>query len=156
MIPFCKPVIFLKPGAYIGFETLFQDKNDFIYIKSLNDSLYVLKPTNKGKDFDLFKSLHLMPDVNYYFNENNDSLIYIATNYGLYHINSNNFHIEKETCDNKLTFLDIRSVFKEDNKLWIFGEKGLYLFNEKSRGGKNITVEDGLPSNEFSFTAAYY
>ena len=92
-----------------------------------------------------------MPDVNYYFSEKNDSIIYIATNYGLYRINNNNFHLEKETCDNKLPFIDIRSVFKKDNKLWIFGEKGLYVFDEKNRQGRTYTVEDGLPSNEFSF-----
>jgi signal transduction histidine kinase/ligand-binding sensor domain-containing protein len=154
--PVVKPVTFLKPGSYIGFETLFQDKSNFIYIKSINDSLYILKPTDNGKNFDLFKSVHLMPDVNYYFNEKNDSLIYIATNYGLYHINNNNFHIEKESCDNKLSFLDIRSIFKKDNKLWIFGEKGLYLFDEKSRQGRTYTVEDGLPSNEFSFSSLVF
>ncbi len=151
--PVVKPIHFLQPGAYIGFETLFQDKNGFIYLKSINDSLYILKPVDKGKDFTLFKSLHLMPDVNSYFNEKNDSIIYIATNFGLYQINNNNFRLEKETCDNKLPFRDIRSVFKKDNRLWVFGEKGLYVFDEKSRDGRTYTVEDGLASNEFSFSS---
>jgi signal transduction histidine kinase/ligand-binding sensor domain-containing protein len=154
--PVVKPITFLPPGAYIGFETLFQDKNNFIYIKSINDSLFILKPVDNGKKFALLKSLHLMPDVNYYFSKKNDSLIYIATNYGLYHINNNNFHLEKETCDNKLSFIDIRSVFKKDNNLWIFGEKGLYLFDEKSRQGRTYTIEDGLPSNEFSFSSLVF
>jgi signal transduction histidine kinase/ligand-binding sensor domain-containing protein len=150
--PVVKPISFLRPGSYLGFEALFQDKNNFIYIKSINDSLYILKPVDSGKSFKLFKSVHLMPDVNYFFSEKNDSLIYIATNFGLYHINNNNFSLEKESCDNKLSFIDIRSVFKKDNKLWVFGEKGLYLFDEKSRQGRTYTVEDGLPSNEFSFS----
>ena len=154
--PVVKPISFLKAGAYTGFETLFQDKRNFIYIKSLNDSLYILKPTSDGKNFELFRSIHLMPDVNYYFNEKNDSLIYIATNYGLYYINNNNFHLEKETCDNKLSLSDIRSVFKKDDKLWIFGEKGLYVFDKKNRQGRTYTVEDGLPSNEFSFSPVVF
>ena len=154
--PVVKPISFLKPGAYIGFETLYQDKRNLIYIKSLNDSLYILKPTSDGKNFELFRSIHLMPDVNYYFNEKNDSLIYIATNYGLYYINNSNFHLEKETCDNRLSLSDIRSVFKKDDKLWIFGEKGLYVFDEKNRQGRTYTVEDGLPSNEFSFSPVVF
>jgi signal transduction histidine kinase len=154
--PVVKPINFLQPGAYIGFETLFQDKNSLIYIKSINDSLYILKPIDHGKDFVLFKSLHLMPDVNSYFSEKDDSIIYIATNFGLYRINNNNFHLAKETCDDKLPLRDIRSVFKKDNKLWIFGEKGLYVFDEKSRQGRTYTVEDGLPSNEFSFSSLVF
>ncbi len=151
-----KPVSFLHPGSYTAFGPLFQDGKDFIYIKSLNDSLYILKPNDNGKQPELFKSMHLMPDVNYFFNEKNDSVIYIATNYGLYHINNDNFHLEKENCDNKLPFIDIRSVFKKDNRLWIFGEKGLYLFDKKSKQGRTYTVEDGLPSNEFSFSSLVF
>jgi len=151
--PVVKPINFLPAGSYMGFDALFQDKNNFIYIKSINDSLYILRPTNNGKDYVLFKSLHLMPDVNSYFNEKNDSIIYIATNYGLYRINNNNFQLEKETCDNKLLFRDIRSIFKRDNSLWIFGEKGLFVFNEKNRQGRTYTTEDGLPSNEFSYSS---
>jgi signal transduction histidine kinase len=146
-----KPIHFLQPGSYTGFETLFQDENNLIYIKSLNDSLYILKPINQGKDFQLFKAMHLMPDVNYYFSNKKDSIIYIATNYGLYRMNKKNFSLRKETCDNKLQFIDIRSVFQKDNTLWIFGEKGLYLFDEKTRHGRTYTIEDGIPSNEFSY-----
>lgn len=155
--PVIKPINFLPPGTYLGFDAVFQDKNDFIYIKTTNDTLYILKPIDNGKDYGLFKSIHLMPDVNYFFNEKNDPIIYIATNYGLYTINSNNFKLEKETCDNKLSFLDIRSVFKKDNRLWIFGEKGLYVFDEINRQGRTYTVEDGLPSNDFSYSSlAFY
>src|SRR6185295_7316571 len=64
--PVVKSIDFLRPGAYIGFETLFQDENNLVYIKSINDSLYILKPIDNGKDFVLSKSLHLMPDVNWY------------------------------------------------------------------------------------------
>ena len=49
--PLVKPITFLPPGAYIGFETMFQDKNRFIYIKSINDSLYILNPNDSCKDF---------------------------------------------------------------------------------------------------------
>jgi hypothetical protein len=82
--PVVKPINFLPPGTYLGFDAVFQDKNNFIYVKTTNDTLYILSPIDNGKDYRLFKSLHLMPDVNYFFNEKNDPTIYIATNYGLY------------------------------------------------------------------------
>ena len=153
--PVVTPINFLRPGAYLGFETLFHDENDFVYIKSINDSLYILKPVHNG-GFELFKTMHLMPDVNYYFMANRDSIIYIATNYGLYKINNHTFRLERETCDNNLSFIDIRSVFKTRNRLWIFGDKGLYIFDETNRHGRTYTIEDGLPSNEFSLSSLVF
>ena len=70
-----------------------------------------------------------MPDVNYYFSEKNDLVVYIATNFGLYRIR---ILLAKQTCDNKLSFIDIRSVFKKDNRLWIFGEKGFMCLMSKN------------------------
>lgn len=151
--PVVKPVTFLKPGAYTGFGPLFQDKRNFVYIKTLNDFLYILKPTSEGKEFDLIKSIRFMPDINHYFNEKGDSIIYLATTNGLYHINNSNFQIEKEGFNNKIPFLNVSSVLKKDNKFWVFGEKGLCFFDEKNKQGRTYTVEDGLPSNEFSLSA---
>ena len=52
--------------------------------------------------------------------------------------------------------MNVSSVFKKDNKFWMFGEKGLYFFDEKNNTGRTYTVEDGLPANEFSFSAFAY
>src|SRR5439155_1189379 len=83
----------------------------------------------------------------------NDSSIIFSTYAGLYKINNNNFRLARETCNNKLSLTDIRSIFKRENKLWIFGEKGLYVFDETNQQGRTYTVEDGLSSNEFSFSS---
>ncbi len=141
-----KPIHFLKPGAYIGFGSLFQDKNKRVYIKS-SDSLYILQPNKEANKFDLIKSIRFMPDINHFFN--GDSVIYLATNSGLYHINSHDFQIQKESFNNKLPFHNVTGVFKKENKYWLFGDKGLYSFDEKSNHGRTYTVEDGLPANEF-------
>ncbi len=154
--PVIKPITFLNPGAYSGFGTVFQDKANLVYVKSLGDSLYILKPTGEGKHFELFKSLRFKPAINHFFNEKGDSIIYLATSDGLYHINSKNLQIEKESFNNKLPFLNVNSVFKKDNKFWIFGEKGLYFFDERNKRGRRYTVEDGLPTNEFSLSALVY
>ncbi|MGZ8558092.1 MAG: ligand-binding sensor domain-containing protein, partial [Chitinophagaceae bacterium] len=151
--PVVKPVTFLNPGAYNGFGSLFQDKKGLIYVESLGDSLYILKPTSEGKEYDLIKRMAFIPEINHFFNDKGDTIIYLATNEGLYHINNNNFRIEKEAVNKNLPFLNISSVFKKDNTLWIFGEKGLYFFDEKNKTGRTYTVEDGLPANEFSLSA---
>ena len=90
-----KPIHFLKPGAYTGFGPLFQDNTNLIYVKTLGDSLYVLKPGSQGKEFNLIKSIRFIPTINQYFNEKGDSIIYLATNDGLVHLNSNDFRIEE-------------------------------------------------------------
>jgi signal transduction histidine kinase len=47
-------------------------------------------------------------------------------------------------------------VFKKDHTLWVFGEKGLYFFDEKNNQGRTYTVEDGLAANEFSLSSLVY
>ena len=53
----------------IGFGRLFQDDDNFIYVKSLSDFLYILKPTRKGREYDLIKTMHFKPEINHYFYE---------------------------------------------------------------------------------------
>jgi signal transduction histidine kinase/ligand-binding sensor domain-containing protein len=151
-----KPVLFLKPGEYDGFGKLYQDKANYVYVKSLAHFLYILKPGKEGKDFSLFKSIPFGPEVNNYYNEPGDTIIYIATSEGVYTINSNDSQAKRESFDNKLPFLNVNSVFKKNKKLWVFGEKGLYMFNKKNQLGRTYTVEDGLPSNEFSLSSIVF
>jgi signal transduction histidine kinase len=151
--PVIKPINFLKPGAYTGFGRLFQDSDDRIYVKSLGDSLYILKPAGKENEFDLIRSIRFLPEVNQYFSEKNGSLIYLATVDGLYSFNKIDFRLGRTSFNSKLPFLNVRSMLKEGNKFWIFGDKGLYFFDEKNRIGRTFTVEDGLPTNEFTSSA---
>jgi signal transduction histidine kinase/ligand-binding sensor domain-containing protein len=148
-----KLVSFLGPGVYNGFGPLFQDKKNLICVKTLNDTLYILKPRDEKEGFDLIKSIWFLPDINHYFSEDDDSLIHMATTDGLYHLNTHTFKIDKESFSNGIPFLNVSSVFKNDNKYWVFGEKGLYLFDVKSGRGETFTVEDGLPANEFTSSA---
>ncbi len=146
------PIKFLKPGAYTGCGALFQDESGLIYVKSLVDSLYILKPGLQGKGYELLKEIQFSPMINHYYSEKNDSLIYLATSDGLYQINKQNFQIRKKVFDNKIPSLDISSVFKKDDRFWIFGKKGLSYFNKKNNEARTFTVEDGLPANEFTLS----
>ena len=150
-----KPINFLKQDAYNGFGPLYQDQSGVVYVKSLSDSLYILKSSGKG-NYDLVRSIRCVPKIIYYFNEAGDSVIYLAASNGLYHIHRNNFEITKTELNNRMPFSNVSSVFKKDGKFWIFGEKGLYFFDEKNKQGRRYTVEDGLPANEFAPAAFIY
>ena len=154
-----KPVVttlrFLKPGTFNGFGKLFQDPAKLVYIKSLSDSLYVFKPSANGR-FDLIQSLLFKPGLNNFFSEQGDSIIYFATTEGVYQLNKNNFLITKANFSHKVPFLNICHGFKKEGRVWLFGQKGLYYFDERTQQGRTYTIEDGLPANEFSTSALVY
>ena len=150
--PTITPISVLKPGEYNGFGLIFEDQANVLYVKSLAHFLYVLKANEEGK-YDLIKSIPFIPEVNQFYREEGDSVIYIATMDGVYKIDSKNFHVEKKHFNHGPPFTNVSMVFKKANQLWVFGEKGLYLFDDKSEQGRTYTIEDGLPANEFSLSS---
>lgn len=150
------PINFLKPGIYNGFGKLSQDSKGLIYAKSLADFIYILRPSMYEGQFDLIKTLDFMPEVNQFFKEDNDSVLYLASDDGLYHIKTNNLTIEKDKLDERIPFISISSFFKKDEKYWLFGEKGLYCYDKKKNESRTFTVEDGLPANEFTLSTLVY
>lgn len=145
------PINFQKPGSYIGYGTLFQDENNLIYIKSLVDSLYILKPTQQGKNFELVKEMRFAPFLNQFFGEKNDSVVYFSTSDGVYHINKTSLQVTKDQLP-KIPFINISRVYKLNNRFWVFGDKGLYYFDRSTNEARTFTVEDGLPANEFTLS----
>ena len=151
--PGIKPVNFLKPGLYNGFGKLLQDRQGLLYVKSLSDFIYILRPSSKEDQFELIKTIDFMPEINQFFNYENDSLLYIASDDGLYHINTNSLVLEKDTFDEMLPFISISSFFRKDEKFWLFGEKGLYCYDKKKKQSQAFNMEDGLPANDFTLSA---
>ena len=103
--PAIKPANFLKPGVYNGFGKLSQDSQGLLYIKSLSDFIYILRPSLKKDRFELIKTIDFMPEVNQFFNYENDSLLYLASDDGLYHINTNSLVLEKNAFNKRLPLL---------------------------------------------------
>jgi signal transduction histidine kinase len=147
-----KPVNFLEPGTFNGFHKLAQDKKGLIYVKSLADFIYILKPSANGNDFELIRSIDFMPEVNQFFNDDSDSVLYVASDGGLYHINRNTLVMTRDKLDERIPFISISSFFKKDEKFWLFGEKGLYCYDKKNNESRKFTVEDGLPADEFTLS----
>lgn len=151
-----KPVDFKRPEEYNGYGLLFQDRQNTIYVRSLSSYLYVLRPSREGTDFTLINAIPFKPLVNQFFNEEGDSIIYIATTEGLYHINKHNYQVKREDVSNNLPFRNVSSVFKKDNAFWIFGENGLYFFDKKTNTRRLYNTEDGLPADDFTRAALRY
>jgi signal transduction histidine kinase len=154
--PTIKPISFQKPVAYNGYGKLTRDKQGLIYAKSLGDYIYVLRYTPGENKFELIKSIDFMPEVNQFFNYDQDSLLYIASDNGLFSINTNRISIAKDKLDDRIPFLSISSFFRKNEKLWLFGEKGLYCYDKKKNESRTFTMEDGLPANDFTLSAFVY
>ena len=148
-----KPINFLEPGAFHAFIKLAQDEKGFLYVKSGADYIHVLKPLKNGNEFQLIRSIDFKPEVNQFFNLAGDTVLYVASDDGLYSVSKNNFGMRKEELDQRVPFISISSFFKKDEKFWLFGEKGLYCYDKKNNESRTFTVEDGLPSNEFTLSA---
>ena len=97
-----------------------------------------------------------MPEVTQFLNYEMDSLMYIASDDGLYTINTNTFNIKKDRLDERIPFESISSFFRKDDKLWLFGEKGLYCYDKEKNESRTFTMEDGLPANDFTLSALVY
>ncbi|HET9746446.1 MAG TPA: two-component regulator propeller domain-containing protein, partial [Chitinophagaceae bacterium] len=137
--PDIKTINLLKPGVYNGFGKLAQDKNGLLFVKSLSDFIYVLRPAPDPKRFELIRSIDFLPEVNQFFNYPIDSLMYIASDDGIYSINTNTLMLKKETFDDRIPFKNINSFFRKDERFWLFGEKGLYCYDKKQNRGRTFT-----------------
>ena len=135
-----------------SFKTLFEDEAENIYVKG-DDSLFILKPLSGNDEPLQQKAILFSPEVYQYFSDSIQNLIYLATNDGLYVLNKNNFTIQKQTIITHMPFQSVSSVFEKDKKLWLFGEKGLYYFDQNNNQGRTFTMEDGLAANEFNVSA---
>lgn len=145
-----KPFSLLNKEQHIGFRLLFQDEEGFVYVKSTGETLYILKPGTRSGEYDLIKKIDFSPDIRHFFYERDKKITWFATAGGLYYVNTKDFHLQKDKISSKIPFPAISSIFKNGNHLWLLGEKGIYIFDEKTGIGRTLTIEDGLPANEFS------
>ena len=138
-----------------SFDALFQDEEENIYVKG-DDSLFILNPTKGYNEPEQMKAILFAPEIYQYFSDSIQNLVYLATSDGLYILDKNNFTLKKQTIIEHMPFQSVSSVFERDNKLWLFGEKGLVYFDAKNKQEKAFTIEDGLPGNEFNVSAILF
>jgi hypothetical protein len=133
---------------------IYEDSAHLVYIKDREDSLYILSPLNTDGNYEIRKRLVFHPEI-FQFQENGP-VIYIATNAGLFQLHKNNLSIEKSAINDVMPFMSIKNLLVEGNRIWLFGEKGLYQYDLNQKTGRLFSVEDGLPNNEFKEYSLLY
>ncbi|MGK2861356.1 MAG: two-component regulator propeller domain-containing protein [Chitinophagaceae bacterium] len=151
-----QPFSELNKKSNIHFASLHQDELGTIYVKDGGDQLYILKRSKEQSPYRLIHTFHFLPQVSWFYNEPESNSILLATNFGLYRLSRNDNSLSKVNLETPPPFLSISCILKTDNKLWLFGEKGLFCFDEKTKRARTFTTEDGLPANEFNLSALYY
>ncbi|HET7003400.1 MAG TPA: two-component regulator propeller domain-containing protein [Puia sp.] len=137
-----------------SFDMLYEDSGRQIYVKDIEDSLYIISPPKNGSDYEIKKRLAFPPEI-FQFQETGP-FIYLATNGGLFLLDKNNLTMEKSPVNRLLPFTSIKNLLVEGNNIWLFGEKGLYLYHTTNQTGRLFSIEDGLPDNEFKeYTSLY-
>lgn len=148
-----QPFSALNKKKFTSFAALFQDEAGTIYIKDLADRLYILKIAKEQSVDPVILSIPFPPQVNQFYIDTANNSILLATNFGLYRQNRNDYTLKKVSFTKPPPFISVSSVIKTGNKLWLFGEKGLFCFDEKENTARTFLAEDGLPANEFNIAA---
>jgi len=138
----------LNNAAFKSFDMLYEDEANNIYVNDLAEHVYVLSPSPAPGGYHIAKSFHFLPQVVQFIGS--DTAVYLATNQGLFFINKNDLSIRKSPINEQMPFKAANMVFIKKEKIWIFGDNGLYYYDTRSQTGRLFTVEDGLPSNKFS------
>ena len=146
--PVIQPFSELNNQPFKSFDVIYEDKEKNIYVDDNGENFYVLTLSATKNDYIIKKNISSFPHVIEFCE--GDSVVYIETNQGLYTINKKNLSIEKSSVNAQLPFSAINNLLPEKNRLWIFGDKGLYYYNAEKKTGRLFTIEDGLPSNTFS------
>ncbi len=143
-----QPFSTLNNRPFKSFDMIYEDKENNIYVDDIAESLCILRPSDSAGNYVIKKTISPFPKVVQFFEE--DSMVDMATDQGIYTIKKRDLSIEKPPVNNVLPFTYVNNILAEKNKIWAFGDKGLYYYNKNKKNGRLFTVEDGLPSNMFS------
>jgi len=148
-----EPFSELNNKPFKSFDVIFEDAGHNIYVKDIAENFYMLSESAPGKYY-LKKTFYLQSDV---LKMTEDSQqVYLATSTGLFALNKKNLTLKKSPINDRLAFSSVNDILVENNKTWIFGEKGLYFFNAAENSGRLFSTEDGLPSNAFKPLSIIY
>ncbi len=146
-----QPFSELNNLPFRSFDMIYEDHENNIYVKDIGNNLYVLGKSGGDKDYRIKKKIDFTGNIIQYYEYGTS--IYIGSNQGLFILNKSNFAIEKPPVNETLPFTGINNVLVEKNKIWLFGDRGLYYYNIQEKTGRLFTDEDGLPSNKFNETS---
>jgi signal transduction histidine kinase/ligand-binding sensor domain-containing protein len=149
-----RPVSAFNQNPAQSFDMVFEDSAHQVYATNNSDSLYILAPAHDSGNLELKKTLTFYPDI-FHFQEAGPD-IYMATDAGLYLLHKNTLTLERSPINDLLPFISVKNILVEGNKIWLFGEKGLFLYQKNEKTGRLFSIEDGLPANEFKEYSFFY
>ena len=129
-------------------DMIFEDRERNLYVKDTEDSLYILAPTDGINNYRRIKALLFRPEI-FQFQEKGTDL-FLATSSGLFLLKKNDLVVESSTVNKLLPSQSISSVLAKEDKIWLFGERGLFYYDTTTFSGRLFNEEDGLPANEFN------
>jgi ligand-binding sensor domain-containing protein/signal transduction histidine kinase len=143
----------------VFFKSLEEDARGNIWAGTYGDGVYVFNPGNNFLKHYLLaadKKQRIAGNIINYIYCAGKSTAWIATEGGLYSINSNTDQIRSLTSDDGLPS-DIICAILEDNKnnLWLSTSRGLTKFNPLSREIKIYNKSYGLLTDQFNYRSAY-
>ena len=117
-----------------SFDMLYEDSARRIYVKDIEDSLYIILPSQTGGNYEIKKRLSFRPEI-FQFQEAGP-VIYLEPMEGLFVLHKNTLVIEKSAVTRLLPFTSIKNLLVEGNNIWLFGEKvSTYIIYESKPAG---------------------
>lgn len=150
----------------IQIRVIMEDRQKNLWIAMEDGGLTKLIRTASSGNMPKFKSVRyvhkegnentLISNRLYSLAEDNNGLIWIATNLGLSRLNPENntfkhFFIKNGLPDEIIMGL----LFDKKESVWISHKKGLTRMNTKTLAPQNFNVNDGLQGNEFNENACF-
>ena len=142
-----RPVKGIKNSNVI-FLNSFVDKQNHIYVSRSFKGFSVYQ--SYGDTLQLLKEFPIEASVKC-FNEQVNSIIWIASTIGLIQFNKNTMEIDKVyTTKEGLSNNFIYGVISEGHNLWLSTNAGINRFNTRDKTVKTFTLEDGLQGYEYN------
>lgn len=138
----------LNEVPFKSFDEIFEDSDHEILVRDIGETLYVLAPAGSGGEYSIKKKIPFKPELLHFQEFGSD--IFMATSNGLYVLHKKSLEPIPYNFNSSMPLQIVNDLLIEKDQYWLFGDKGLYFYNVNEKAGRLFTIEDGLPSNEFS------
>lgn len=147
-------------------RSIIEDENKNLWIATEDAGLTKLIRTSSNKFQEKFNAVRykhengnansLINNRTYSLVEDNDGMIWIATNSGLSRLNPENDTFKNFTIADGLSDdITMGVLFDGKESIWASHKKGLTRINTKTLELRNFNLLDGLQGNEFNQSACY-
>lgn len=147
-------------------RSIIEDKNKNLWIATEDAGVTKLIRTSSNKIQEKFYAVRykhesgnlnsLINNRTYSLVEDNDGMIWIATNSGLSRLNpQNETFINFSIADGLSDDITMGVLFDGKESIWLSHKKGLTKVNTKTLNLRNFNLQDGLQGNEFNQSTCY-